>query len=162
MAKRRVFYSFHFHNDVMRVQQVRNIGVIEGNTPVSANDWEEVKRKGKASIEKWIDDNMKDRSCVVVLVGSETADREWVKYEIKKAWKDGKGIVGIHIHNLKCPRNGTSTMGANPFSKFDFGDKKFSDIVKCYNPKSTDAYNDIAANIDKWIEEAIQIRNNHK
>ena len=24
----------------MRVQQIRNIGAIEGNTPVSANEWE--------------------------------------------------------------------------------------------------------------------------
>ena len=39
---------------------------------------EEVKRKGKASIEKWIDDNMYGKSCVVVLVGSETANRPWV------------------------------------------------------------------------------------
>ncbi|MDQ1224403.1 hypothetical protein QE443_000564 [Pantoea ananatis] len=28
--KRQVFYSFHFDNDVMRVQQIRNMGVIEG------------------------------------------------------------------------------------------------------------------------------------
>lgn len=29
MTKRRVFYSFHYENDVMRVQQIRNIGVLE-------------------------------------------------------------------------------------------------------------------------------------
>jgi hypothetical protein len=46
MAKRKVFYSFHFDNDVMRVQQIRNMGVIEGNAAVSANTWEEVKKKG--------------------------------------------------------------------------------------------------------------------
>ncbi len=28
--KRKVFYSFHFDNDVMRVQQIRNMGVLEG------------------------------------------------------------------------------------------------------------------------------------
>ena len=91
--------SFHFGNDVMRVQQIRNIGALEGNEPVSVNTWEKVKRKGKASIEKWIDDNMKYRSCVVVLVGEDTANRPWIKHEIKKAWKDGKGLFGIYIHN---------------------------------------------------------------
>ena len=65
MAYRQVFYSFHFDNDVMRVQQIRNIGVIEDNKPVSANDWEDVKNGGNAAIEKWIADNMKYRSCVV-------------------------------------------------------------------------------------------------
>ncbi|PTB17771.1 molecular chaperone Tir [Trinickia symbiotica] len=158
MPKRNVFFSFHFDNDVMRVQQVRNMGVIEGNSPVSPNTWEEVKRKGDASIEKWIDDNMKGKSCVVVLIGSETSKRPWVKYEIQKAWKDGKGVVGIHIHNLKCPNTGTCTIGADPLAMFTFkvGDKIVT--PKTYNPKSSDAYNDIADNLDKWVEEAIKIR----
>ena len=164
MPKRQVFYSFHYKNDVMRVQQVRNMGVIEGNEPTSPNNWEELKRKGDKSIEKWIDDNMKNRSCVVVLIGSDTASRKWVDYEIKKAWNDGKGVVGIYIHNLNCPNNGTSTKGKNPFATFTLkaGKEKLSDTVQCYNPKSNDAYNDIQNNIDDWIEEAINIRKNYK
>ena len=160
MAKRQIFYSFHFDNDVMRVQQIRNIGALEENKPVSANDWEEVKRGGKVAIEKWIDDNMQYKSCVVVLVGSETANRNWVRYEIEKAWNDGKGLLGIYIHNLKCPRNGTCSQGANPFDSFTFtnGGQKLSTVIKCYNPKSNDAYNDIAANIETWVEDAINSR----
>lgn len=50
--KRQVFYSFHFKNDAWRAGQVRNIGVIEGNKPVSENEWEEVKKKGRANIAK--------------------------------------------------------------------------------------------------------------
>lgn len=159
MPKRQVFYSFHFDNDVMRVQQIRNMGAIEDNKPVSPNDWEEVKRKGKASIEKWIDDNMRYRSCVVVLVGEETADRPWVKYEIQKAWEDGKGLLGVFIHNIKCPRNGKSNKGTNPFEQFTFKDgTKLSSVVNCYNPSPTDAYNDIRDNIEAWIEGAITQR----
>lgn len=159
MAKRQIFYSFHFDNDVMRVQQIRNIGALEDNKPVSVNDWEEVKKKGKASIEKWIDDNMKYRSCVVVLVGTETANRPWVKYEIEKAWNDGKGLVGIYVHNLKCPRNGKCVKGTNPFDQFTFNDgRKLSSTVKCYDPSSYDAYNDIKNNIETWVEQAIQQR----
>lgn len=146
----------------MRVQQIRNIGVIEGNTPVAANDWEEIKKKGDASIEKWIDENMKYRSCVVVLVGEETANRKWVKYEIRKAWNDKKGLVGIYIHNIKCPRDGKCNQGTNPFEQFNIENgPKLSSVVKCHNPDSYDAYNDIANNIEKWIEEAITIRNNY-
>lgn len=160
MPKRQVFYSFHFDNDVMRVQQIRNIGAIEDNKPVSTNDWEEIRRKGKASIEKWIDDNMRFRSCVVVLVGEETANRPWVQYEIKKAWIDKKGLLGIYIHNIKCPRNGKSGKGTNPFDQFTFKDgSTLSSVVKCYNPSSTDAYNDIKNNIEEWIEDAIAQRN---
>ena len=156
MAKRQVFYSFHFDNDVMRVQQIRNIGALEGNTPVSANDWEAVKKKGDAAVEKWIADNMAYRSCVIVLVGEKTAARPWVKYEIKKAWADGKGLFGIYIHNLKDPKTGTCSKGTNPFDQFTFKKADKEITIKCHNPKSTDAYNDIKDNVADWIEEAIK------
>ena len=160
--KRQVFYSFHYEKDVMRAAQIRNIGVVEGNKPVADNDWETVKKGGEQAIKKWIDDNMNFRSCVIVLVGEDTANRKWVKYEIEKAWKDGKGLFGIYIHNIKDPRYGICYKGENPFSKFEFGNRNFSQIVKCYNPNPYDAYNDIANNIEKWIDEAIEIREQYK
>ena len=159
--KRQVFYSFHYANDVMRVQQIRNMGVIDGNTPASPNNWETIKRSGDTAIKRWIDENMKYRSCVIVLVGSETADRKWVKYEIEKAWKDGKGLFGIYIHNIKDPRTGTCRKGKNPFAEFSFGDRSFSEIVPCYDPSSWDTYNDIKNHLDQWIENAIAIRNRY-
>lgn len=160
MVKRQIFYSFHYKNDVMRVQQIRNIGALEDNKPVSVNEWENVKRIGKENIEKWIDENMKYRSCVVVLVGEETANREWVRYEIKKAWNEGKGLVGIYIHNLEDPSTGKCNQGKNPFANFtlDNGKKSLADVVKCYNPNSFDAYNDIRNHLEEWVEEAINIR----
>lgn len=155
MAKPKVFYSFHFGNDVMRVQQIRNMGVIEGNAPVTPNEWEEVKRKGTASVENWIHENMNYKDCVVVLIGSETAKRPWVLYEIEKAWKEGRKLVGIYIHNIKCPNNGTCAPGENPFSKITTNrGQKLSELIPCYNPSSSDAYNDIARNIDMWINSA--------
>jgi hypothetical protein len=155
MAKRQIFYSFHFKNDVMRVQQIRNIGALEENKPVSHQDWETVKGNGDKAIEKWINDNMNNRSCVVVLIGSETSTRPWVEYEIRKAWSEGRGVLGIHINNLKCPNNGTCSKGDSPFDKIVF--KKNGIVVNppCKTPKSSDAYNDIKENIEAWIEEAI-------
>lgn len=154
-----IFYSFHFDNDVMRVQQIRNIGVIEGNQPTSPNDWEVIKRSGDVSIQNWIDNAMKYKRCIVVLIGAETKDRRWVKYEIEKAWNDGKPIFGIYIHNLKCPRNGTSVKGGNPFDAFTLNDgRKLSSIVPCYDPNPLYAYQDISTNISSWIENAISLR----
>ena len=155
MAKRQIFYSFHFKNDVMRVQQIRNIGALEENKPVSHQDWETVKGNGDKAIEKWINDNMNNRSCVVVLIGSETSTRPWVEYEIRKAWSEGRGVLGIHINNLKCPNNGTCSKGDSPFDKIVF--KKNGIVINppCKTPKSSDAYNDIKENIEAWIEEAI-------
>ncbi|MFY7937190.1 MAG: TIR domain-containing protein [Flavobacterium sp.] len=158
-TKRQIFYSFHYDNDVFRVQQIRNMGALEENKPVSHNDWETVKKGGDKAIEKWINDNMNYRSCVVVLIGKDTHKRPWVKHEIVKAWNDGRGLLGIYIHNLKCPNTGICSMGINPFEQFKFDDgTKLSTYVKCYNPKTNDAYNDIKANISAWIETAINDR----
>ena len=169
MAKRQVFYSFHYKNDVRRVVQIRNIGAIEDNKPVSENAWEEVKKEGNAAIEKWIDNNMKYRSCVIVLVGKDTSKRKWVRYEIKKAWNEGKGLLGIYIHNIKDPllckkgENGKCAKGDNPFKRFRFKDGTFlSEIVECHNPWWFDSYNNIKNNLEDWIEKAIEIRKQNK
>jgi MTH538 TIR-like domain (DUF1863) len=165
-TKRQIFYSFHYDNDVFRVQQIRNMGVLEGNEPVSTNAWETVKKDGDKAIEKWIDDTMKGRSCIVVLVGNETSKRKWVDYEIRKAWNDGKGVLGIYIDDLIDPRYskesplfGRCLRGANPFESISLtSGKKLSSIVSCYAPPATDTYNHIAANIETWIEAAIKAR----
>lgn len=81
----RVFFSFHFANDFWRTQQVRNINALEGKKLCSSNDWEEGRRKGNESIKKWIDDQMHDKSRVVVLVGAETANRPWILHEYREA-----------------------------------------------------------------------------
>lgn len=98
--KRQVFFSFHYSEDVWRVGQVRNMGIVESQRLFSDNGWEKVRLKSESAIKAWIDSEMKMRSCVVVLIGNKTASRKWVQYEIEQAWKLGKGIVGIYIHNL--------------------------------------------------------------
>lgn len=155
MAREPVFYSFHYNNDVFRVQQIRNMGVVEGDEPVAPNEWEQIRRKGDASVQKWIDDNMKYKRCVIVLIGSETTYRPWVKYEIKRAWELKKGLFGIYIHNLKCPRHGTCTKGLNPFSNWTVGNRSMADLVTCYDPNSWDAYGDISNNLQNWVTSAI-------
>lgn len=165
---RRVFFSFYYKDDAWRASQVRNMGTVEGDRPISDNDWEEVKRGGDAAIQRWIDNQLSGKSCVVVLVGKETSNRKWVKYEIEKAWNSGKGVVGIYIHNLEDQNKKQSSRGANPFSTFTltYNNKKIklSDIVKCYDPQyvsSQYTYRDIKENIADLVEEAIEIRNKY-
>src|SRR5213078_2405051 len=155
MAREPVFYSFHFNNDVFRAQQIRNMGVIDGNVPVSANEWEQLKRKGDPAVERWIDNNMRYKRCVVVLIGSETANRPWVRYEIKKAWEDGRGLIGVYINNLKCPRTGTCVKSQNPFGRFTVGGNSMTSLVDVYDPVASDAYGDIARNMQTRVANAI-------
>ena len=167
MVKRhKVFYSFHYKKDVRRVAQIRNIGSIEGNSPVSSNAWEELRNNGDEAIMKWIDKNMKNSSCLIVLIGEDTSKRKWVKYEIRHAYKEHKGLLGIYIHNIKDPQevkkgnSGKCKQGNNPFELFTLKDgRKLSSIVTCYNPNSEDAYNDIKNNIEKLIDNSIEKMN---
>ena len=163
---RRVFYSFHYKPDNWRAATVRNIGVVEGNSPASDNDWETIKRGGDAAIKRWIANQMTRRTCTVVLVGTHTANRKWINYEIVKSWDDGMGVVGIYIHGLKNADGRVSTKGANPFDSIKYGNtgKKLSSIVKCYNPSgsnSKERYDWIKKHLANAIEEAIKIRNDN-
>jgi hypothetical protein len=160
---RKCFYSFHYKPDCHRASQVRNIGAIEGNKSASDNDWEAVTKGGDEEIKKWIANQMKGRTCAIVLVGTNTANRKWISYEIIKAWNDGLGVVGMHIHGLKNLNSETSEKGSNPFDsiKFDDAGKKLSSIVKCYNPvgaTSKDRYDWISTHLSNAVEEAIEIR----
>lgn len=161
--KRQVFFSFHYALDHWRAQQVRNIGVVDGNEPVSPNHWEEVRRQGDEAIKQWIRREMRLRSCVIVLVGAQTANRRWVQYEIEHAWSEGKGVVGIRIHGLKDEDGQTSAPGRNPFH-LTVGGVYLAPVVKCYDPpgrSSRDRYAWIAKNLSPAVEEAIAIRGNY-
>lgn len=163
---RKVFYSFHYKPDNWRVSQVRNIGVVEGNRPVSDNDWEAITKAGDKSIQNWIDGQLKGKTCTIVLIGSNTAGRKWIKYEIEKSWNDGKGLLGIYIHNLKDITGNQSTKGRNPCDDLTMkrDGKKLSSIVKAYDPPyktSTSVYAYIKQNLENWVEEAISIRNKY-
>jgi hypothetical protein len=160
---RRVFYSFHYIPDNWRASQVRNIGAVEGNKAVSDNAWETITGGGDKAIAKWIAEQMSGRSCVVVLIGAGTAGRKWINHEIVQGWDANKGVLGIHIHNLKNSEGKTSTKGQNPFDLVTHGQtgKKLSSIVKVYDPPgatSVGVYNHIRDNMEAWIEAAIAIR----
>lgn len=159
---RRVFYSFRYRNDSWRVQQVKQMGVVEGQPLLSSNQWEKVKGGGDTQIKGWIDDQMSGKSCLIVLIGTTTAGRKWVKYEIKKAWEDGRGVVGVYIHNLQDEDGNQSSKGRNPFEDFTVGKKRLSSVAKAYDPpylSSTNVYFHIKDNLSEWVEKAIKIRN---
>jgi len=162
---RRTFYSFHYKPDNWRASQVRNMGVVDGNRPCSDNDWETITQGGDEKIKKWIAEQMDGKSCVIVLIGANTAGRKWINYEIVKGWDEGKGVVGVYIHNLKDSDGKQSSKGANPFASIRYGNtgKMLSSIVKAYDPpysNSTNVYDYIKENLADWVEEAINIRNN--
>lgn len=161
--KRRVFYSFHYAEDVWRAAQVRKIGFTDHNEPVSENAWEQIKRNGNGAIQQWIDEQMATRSCVVVLIGTHTAERPWIQYEIAKAWNDQKGLLGIHINQLRNQDRKVAQKGKNPFKNIRLTNGQTMDrYIDTYEPpwwcNSRDAYAYIADNLRQWVEVAYRER----
>lgn len=155
---RNVFFSFHYQRDNWRVSQVRNSWVTkpdhEASKFLDRAEWEKVKNQGKQAIQNWIDSQLKGTSVTVVLIGKETAGREWVDYEIKKSHSDKKGMLGIYIHQLKNIEKQTDTKGTNPFARFqitkDGNTINLSTLYKTYDWVDDDGYN----NLPNWIEKA--------
>ncbi len=161
VTRHRAFYSLHYDRDAWRASMVRQMGVIAGNPPVIYNDWEQVKRGGDRAIRQWINSQMGNRSCVVVLIGTHTSGRKWINYEIKRAWKEGKGLLGVYIHNLRDARQQKSAKGANPYYNVIVDGHRLSRAVPAYEPVDnwrTSAYRCIEGNLASWVAQAVADR----
>jgi MTH538 TIR-like domain (DUF1863) len=155
---RRVFFSFHYENDVWRANVVRNSWVTKPNTEaagfIDAADFEEVKKGGDSAIKRWIDNQLIGSSVTVVLIGAETSNREYVKYELEKSFARGNGIVPIYVHKVKDRNGHQASKGSNTFGEIG-KDKNGSPVYlsshyKTYDWIDDDGYN----NLGKWVEEA--------
>ena len=148
---RRVFFSFHYERDIWRANQVRNSWVTKPDRETAgfwnAASWEEVKRKGKEAIERWINRELEGTSVTVVLVGAETNTREYVDYEIKQSHSRGNGLVAIYINNMRDNKANTDLRGDNPFDYWqvtvDGQDRKFSTIYSTYDWVYNDGYRNL-------------------
>lgn len=154
----KAFFSFHFDNDVFRASMVRNMGVVEGEQPVSDQSWEAIKRGGDLAIERWIKDQINSCDVVIILVGAKTASRPWVNYEIRHAWDNYKPLFGIRIHGLKDVSETTSTAGLNPFEAINLQDgSKISTFVPLHllsGGTSKEIYATIKTSMPNWIDAA--------
>lgn len=114
---RKIFFSFHYARDAWRVMNVRKSTAIASfdKTPFyDKAQWEEIKRKGDTAIQNWIEQQLSGTSVTVVLIGTETHSRRWVKYEIKRSIELGKGLIGVHINGIKDQNGNTEDLGPNP------------------------------------------------
>lgn len=137
--------------------QVRNSWVTKDDKKaagfVDAAEFEKIKKGGDPSIKKWIREQLENTSVTVVLIGSETSNRDYIKYELKKSWEKGNGILGIYIHKNKNINGNTSASGDNQFGPIftsPYDDKEyFFERFKTYDWVVDNGY----INMGKWIEE---------
>jgi hypothetical protein len=158
---RKVFYSFHFKRDVWRAAQVRNSDVIADDDEygvIDAVEWEKIERGGDAAIKRWINDQLDHTSVTVVLIGAETAERDYVDYEIRQSWNRGNALLGVRIHGMKNQEGETDSPGANPFDDIRLADgTALSSICEVYDWVADNGRD----NIGTWVEDAWQARDKH-
>jgi hypothetical protein len=138
---RRVFFSFKY-GDVSRAMVVRNSWVTQGKEAagfIDAADFEELEKEGDDAIQEWIDDQLGGTSVTVVLVGEDTCDSRWVKYEIEKSEEFGHGLLGIDVSKIKDLADNTSDRCGRIPKDYDF-----------YLWNKDDGYE----NMGDWIEKA--------
>lgn len=159
---RRIFFSFHYERDAWRAGQVRNSNVVSAedrNGFIDSAEWESIKKKGDAAVQNWIEEQLKNTSVTVVLIGAETASREWVQHEIVTSWNRGNGLVGVRIHNIKDHNQKIDLAGRNPFEDLKLPDGTvLSSVCKTYDWLTDDG----RTNLGKWADEAADIRAEYK
>ncbi len=159
---RYTFFSFCYE-DVknFKVNVVRNSWLLNhsSDTFIDGSIWEKEKSKGTTAIKNLIETGLKKTSVTAILIGDETADRRWVKYEIVKSFERGNGILAIHINRIRGKEQVISSRGLNPLDRLAFevsddGKKinffkltnrkwiAFSDLPEINNKKSNTLYFD--------------------
>lgn len=157
---RKVFFSFHYENDINRSMVVRNSWVTQGKEAagfIDKAEFEQIKRQGEKAVCNWIDKQLDGTSVTVVLIGSETLDRPFVQYEIRKSLERGNAVIGVHINQIVDMHTSKTSCQGNIHTVIDhnsmYGDVYFDEVVDgVYDYKDQDGYH----NLGKWIEEAAQ------
>lgn len=154
---RKVFFSFHYDNDVTRANVVRNSWITKPDRATAGfidhAEFEQLKRRGEQAVRSWIDDQLAGSSITVVLIGSETLNRPFVKYELEQSYKRGNAIVGIYINSIKDFNQQASarcTTTGHQIGKDTNGKAVFFTYFPIYDWVTDNGY----ANLGTWVESA--------
>lgn len=161
---RRVFFSFHYEEDISTSMTVRNSWVIKGKEAagfVDKAEFEKVKKQGNSAVCNWIDKQLEGTSVTVVLIGKETLNRKFVQYEIIKSIERGNAIIGVYVHRLKGFKPNYSLDKCDKHTiigKYSNGNPIYFDDIcdGIYDYRLDDGYN----NLGRWINRAALSKKN--
>lgn len=132
---RYTFFSFSYE-DVknFKVNVVRNSWLLNNSseTFIDGSIWEKEKSKGASVIKNIIETGLNKTSVTTILIGSDTAARRWVKYEIIKSFERGNGLLAIHINRIRGKEQVISAKGKNPLDRLAFHISEDGKKIKFY------------------------------
>ena len=151
-----LFLSYHFA-DYWRVSQIRNRLLSDGKVRLQAvlesATWDDLKKDGNLAIETFLENQLRAASVTLVLFGTETASREWVRHEVMRSHQLGLGLIAIDIHRLQDEGGRAAKPGVNPLSlwqvEIDGKPRIFSEIYPTYDWIEDEG----PRNIMNWIAE---------
>ncbi len=121
---RHTFFSFHYVNDVMRAQVVKNAWVTQDRVDSGFFDksaFEKAQIESPDSLKRFLTGKLDGTSVTCVCVGAQTFARPWVRYEIIRSVQLGKGLLGVRLDQVRCAQKvkqgftGYEQSGENPF-----------------------------------------------
>jgi hypothetical protein len=156
---RRVYFAFHYQNDITRVNVVRNSWLTHKDRESAgffdASLWEKARQTGESALKRMILDGLNGTSVTVFLLGSQTSERPWVRYELEESHKRGNGMLAVRIHGIKNFAGLTSVAGNNIFDTFwttdSLGMKQY---LSATYPLYDWVFNDGYKNFGTWVEKA--------
>jgi hypothetical protein len=156
---RHVFYSLHYAADRGRVAGILASKALLAQVEAEPADWAKIKRSGDFAIKRWLEQQLKGRSCTVVLIGAQTASRPLVQYEIAHSRQLKIPIFGVYVHQLKDAQGKQSSKGENPFEHPASGLGELAAQIPVFDPPDTEsklAYRYIVDNLAQWAEHTVE------
>jgi len=167
---RRTFFSFHYKPDVQRAQIVKNSWITREREDAGFFDssaFEKAERTNDDTLKTFLVNAMHGSSVVCVLVGKETADRRWVRYEIQRGIWDERGVLAVRIHTISHFTTGTTTAGPNPLDLLGVfvessGQDKFVRLIERASSTAKWSYSsDFTKVLPKWAYGSIPSAGSH-
>ena len=118
---RQVFFSFDYQDvadfraNVVRKHWVTKLDRQDAGF-LDASLWEDAQRRGDLAVKRLINSAINGTSVTCVLIGSQTYERRWVRYEILRSLKKGNSIFAVHINSILGKDSLTKSLGPNPLS----------------------------------------------
>lgn len=146
--KHNIFISHYGHDDdhVQSLKsRLKDSGYDVRNYSIDSTKHNNQKKPTDKEVREILDTRIKNSGTFICLIGPETHKRKWVNYEIRKAYLEGKRIIGVYVHgckdNVELPetykRYGGPLIGWNSVDKI--GGIISGENTPYENPNSTSA-----------------------
>jgi hypothetical protein len=113
-----IYLSYYRDGDGERAEAVARACRASGlavHGVVDALGWLRLGRDG--AVKEWIERELAGTAVTVVLVTAATGSVDVVKYEVKKSYGRGNGLVAVRVHGLPGRDGTTDEPGANPLDE---------------------------------------------